>query len=579
MVNTVMQMLQHEKAAKAEMQKLKLSASLELVKILEMMPEVSSPKSGNLFIHFSPNRPEEAQITDDLSAYNIIHRNQSHILTSEISPQELEMIRIHTNKKMNYPFKSYDDFLAYGFDRKYVFINGRVHRKLDSREPNFIAAVRSFINQYQNDHDFQSKHPQVFFAYEIIPNLNSILTLHLLKIPELAGKGKLNSENFMALMNAYDEITNVYKKLTDAVGKTALIPEKDRIILVNNLEKEKENLQNHIINTISLDKTISSIEEQISQIQKHHVNLNEKMKKLSESKDNYNHKDISAVLSVISQIVIDSDHLSPYLKGISKFVNKDKNARVFASDALEQLRAYKDQVQVRTQELMKYSIHSITNISEKDTQREALYKLLITCLREKNETAINSILTNKSCRDILQSFLEQKNKPQYVTDLDKERLSEVSSDPLVKQLCDHFFPAPSSAISPPTSSALISNVLSSSSSAPPPLSHPFDSPLATSSSPRGTKTITSSVGPTIGATTHSSNPASQQSISGPTSHSSAKTDSRSTPPTAPHPAGVTTATHPTLAMSKTAKPAASSSGSVSPATSSPSSSPSSNKPQ
>ena len=86
----MMQMQQHEKAAKTEMEKLKLTASFQLVTLLETIPEVNAPGTGNIFIPFSPKVPNETPITEQLSAYNVIHRFQSHISTTELTESDAD---------------------------------------------------------------------------------------------------------------------------------------------------------------------------------------------------------------------------------------------------------------------------------------------------------------------------------------------------------------------------------------------------------------------------------------------------------------------------------------------------------
>ena len=467
--------------------------------------------------------------------------------------KKAEEFPVEKRKDLKNPIMNYADFKAYGFDDKYVYIDGKIHKKIDSREPNFIKAVRTFTDLGFADPQFKFKNKNIFFAFDIIQNLNNILTTYLFKIPTLAAKGKLTSNTFAELLTYYSQTVQSYQNIIAVLMREKPLPKN----LVQSFVDEQQRFEEHIFKVFPLETMKELISKHISTIEEHRRNFSASIKDIK-NKENYDANAVLNALGFINHIGTESEKLAPMLEYLSKHISKEsRDDKKFCVTSFKTLNSYQEDANGAAKGLILISIKAINRMADMDKGEEALFKLLMNCERSHNETAIKTLLTKSDISTILQ----HKERPKYITPLDEERLSKISHYPLGQKMHDHFFPQKiqehtTKAAPTGESSTLISAGLSSSANAQP---LPFGAPLPSSTSSAGVKLATTFVvGSSTGTPKPTDNPPTQHVWSG--SHS-AKTDSSSTP--APEaPTKSPSSSSPTLAMSR-AKPPAPIAGSTS----------------
>lgn len=472
---------QVDKIAILRMRQRGLKASKNLSELIALLLQDSPDKSAAVF--FSGKNPPS-----NISSYSAIYRYQAPVLTTEVDENEFNMIPKNASTlPFNEANASYTNFRSLKLDAKYIYMEGKIHKKEDNREPEFISAVKEFIAKGENDANFKAMHPKVFLAINIIPNVNTILTNQQFKIPNLLGKGELNSDTFKELQTYYNEAIHAYKNITDVLdalieNKFLSKSEKDSLIGLSAMMKDEKNqFDRFVCDNVHPDKLIELVNNQLNILNDSKDQLAKQIKIIKNNTEtNYgkSKENISNTLQQISNIQDDIQKAAPLIDAMSK--NTDKKIEKHYQKQCAMAKKFLYETNKVNNDLIKIVIKLIKN-PENATQEKDLFKLMISCAKMKNYEGAKFLLDQKE----ISSMMVKIELRQYVTSIDLEILSKIPDCQPAKEL--HKALTEKLNVQHTSTASMLTNLSRSEAT---PLSPPMTSPTPTSATSTAVSTPT-----------------------------------------------------------------------------------------
>lgn len=385
----------------------------------------NAPNKPSDEIFRSYDKSTEKSIPTGKSIIDAINRYQPSVQTIKITENEWNTLQ--TNKSLQEANSSFIQFseLQSGkkLDKKYVYLNGGIHVKLDNREPDIIAAVGAF-NKKRIDPDFEKRYAEIHFAHDIIIQLNAINNHKNYLIPELLANTSMSPQDKFSKICAYrEEITKAYLKISTLLKDTKLpIDKKYKEQMLSIIESDLKNVEKELSNVIPHANQISFLKKEFDNINVMKIKLIDLLTQepLPIADIAYN---IAQINESSDKLIRTSSILSMNIDKTEKTANKDY---INLSDSTKDLKKAIKDINIGF-------IQNAIKIADQHPQNpeKEIFKLLNTFIKNHNDKGVEQLLKNKQ----LIKVMKEPRYPEHITIVMMENFA---NHPSTRQLYLHL---------------------------------------------------------------------------------------------------------------------------------------------
>lgn len=422
-----------------------------------------------LLLNNAPNKPSEPIFfssgkSNGKSIIDAINRYQPPVQTAKIS--ENEWNKLQTNISLQEANSSFEKFSKLKLDKKYIYLNGGVHAKLDNREQEIIAAVGAFNKKRMDPkegQEFEKKYAEVHFAHDIIIQLNAIANHKNYLIPELLANTSMPEQDKFNKICAYrEEVAKASLKICTLLKDTKLpIDKKLKEQLISQVESDLKNAEKELSNIIPHSKQVSFLKNELNNIYIMKKELDNKLKQPP--------LQIADIADYIARLNESSDKLNRTSSVLSMNIDKSekttKNEYNNLSDAVKDLKKEINDINLKF-------IKNAMTIAEQHPQNpeKELFKLLNTFIKNHNDKGVEQLLKHKQIMKVIK-------EPKYPDHITIVMMENFANHPDTRQLYLHlekYKPAPQQSMT-----KVLSN-LTTPTSIPTPVTQTLPSQMITS---------------------------------------------------------------------------------------------------